>query len=158
MKKRGFTVNAFHGDNEFNIEKLHQHLDPHELHIYAWNEHVGMAENGIKTIKERARCICHASPYTKYPKIMITNMIKHIIRNLNDFPSKKSVAQLVSPATIVKGIEKPNLGYKRVSFGIYVIAWIRTTNNMQARAVPAKYLENQTGKVDIISCCWTQGN
>ena len=69
--KRGFEITAYHGDNEFDIEALHDHVEPAELHIYATNEHVGMAERGIRTTKERARCVCYSAPYRRYPKLMI---------------------------------------------------------------------------------------
>ena len=67
--KRGFEIHTCHGDNEFNIESLKENLEPTKLEIYASEEHVGLAENCIKNIKERARCICHSAPYIYYPKI-----------------------------------------------------------------------------------------
>ena len=133
---RGFDVEVIHGDNEFDVKALHQKLSPTHLQIYGTNEHVGHAENGIKHVKERTRSVCHSVPYRKYTKIMVTNLIEYVISNMNDFPSKNSISDTMSPATIVEGVSKPDFKYKRVCFGSYALVWVRTTNDMTRRAIP----------------------
>ena len=65
-EQRGFDITDMHGDNEFNIQSLRDLLQPVNLHIYAKEEHVGFIKNAIKTIKKRARSVCHTEPYRRY--------------------------------------------------------------------------------------------
>ena len=64
---RGFVVTDIHADNEFDIASLKRELQPTAMHFYAKGEHVGVIENTMKTIKERGRCTCHATPYRQLP-------------------------------------------------------------------------------------------
>ena len=68
---------------------------------------------------------------------MVISLLNHVISNLNDFPTEHSICNTMSPATIVEGVPKPDLSYKRIAFGAYAIVWIRTSNDMKRRAVPA---------------------
>ena len=138
---RGFNVTTIHADNQFNIPTLRDNLLPTHLEIYATNEHVAPIERQVRTTKERTRCTCHAAPYRKYPKLMIINLLENVTNNLNDFPSKDSVSSTTSPATIVEGVEKPNMNHKRIAFGSYALVWVRTTNSMKRRAIPAIALQ-----------------
>ena len=76
---------------------------------------------------------------------MITSLMDHVISNLNNFPFKNSISSTISPATIVEGVPKPDFSHKRIAFGSYAIVWIRTTNDMKRRAVPAIAL-NQSNR------------
>ena len=49
---RGFVLDEYHGDNEFNMFDLHQSLLPATLHICAKDEHVDFIERSIRTVKE----------------------------------------------------------------------------------------------------------
>ena len=51
--RRGIIIITIHGDNEFNADSLKNAIQPATLEIYVRNEHVGPAERGIRTIKER---------------------------------------------------------------------------------------------------------
>ncbi len=44
---RGFKITNFHADGEFDIESLHDELQPAHLEIYAKNEHVPIVERSI---------------------------------------------------------------------------------------------------------------
>ena len=142
---RGFEHTVYHGENEFSIQNLHNHLNPALLHIYAANEHVGLLERGIRAVKDRSRCICHAAPYRRYPKLMVTYLLDHVVTNLNDFHSKNSISYTISPGTIVEGVSKADMRYNRIAFGFYAIVWIRTRNDMKWRAAPAIAL-NQSNR------------
>ena len=69
-KARGFVVNDYHADNEFNLNELRSALDGATLHICAPKEKVGTIEREIRTVKERTRCTCHAVPFEFYTKVM----------------------------------------------------------------------------------------
>ena len=61
--QRGFEITDMHGDNKFNIHSLQVFLQPINIHMCATNEHIGFIDNTIKTIKERARLVCHTALY-----------------------------------------------------------------------------------------------
>ena len=50
---RGFEISAVHGDNEFDVKSVKTFLLPAILHIYGKDEHVGIIERSICTVKER---------------------------------------------------------------------------------------------------------
>ena len=62
-EKRDLVFITIHGDNKFDSEVLKDAIQPEALEVYAQNEHVGPAEHGIRTIKERTRCTIHGLPY-----------------------------------------------------------------------------------------------
>ena len=67
---RGFRATEIHGDNESNNQSLIDTLEPVNVHVYAYGEHVGFIENGVKTVKERTRAMCNLVPYTRYTVLM----------------------------------------------------------------------------------------
>ena len=75
-----------HSNNEFDIESLKNELQPISMHFYAKNEHVGIIENGIKTIKYRVRCMCHETPYKRFEKFMACSLAEGEVEML-----KKSI-------------------------------------------------------------------
>ena len=134
---RGFEVVGVHGDNEFDMESLKDFLLPAILHIYGKNEHVGVAERAVRTIKERCRTMTHAVPYAKIPKLMVIALVKCAVLWLNAFPSADGVSNTVSPAEIVQGRPKPDMRCKRIVYGSYAMVHSDTKNNMKARSVPS---------------------
>ena len=134
---RGFNVENIHGDNEFNIPSLHSDLLPASFHIHAANEHCGTIERSIRTMKERCRCLCHAVPYNRYTKLMVTSLVATATYWLNAFPSKTGVSTTLSPANIVLGRSNPDFNHNKIIFGSYALTYTGTTNNMKARSVPA---------------------
>ena len=102
-EQRGVEITDIHGDNEFNIQSLRVFLQPINLHIYAKEEHVEFIENSIKTIKERARCVCHTEPYRIYMRLMMQSLVEGVIYMLNFFPSKNAISDTMGPAMLVEG-------------------------------------------------------
>ena len=143
---RGFEITDVHADNEFNFSSFEREIRPSILHSYAKNEHVGFIENCNKLIKERGRAIVNGLPYNKYPKIMIISLMEHVTDMLNIFPSKESVSDTMSPATIVEGKQKLDLNQKRLPYGTYAQVWIGTKNNMTQRSVPGIALKSSNSK------------
>jgi hypothetical protein len=134
---RGFNITVIHGDNEFNINSLIQHLLPTLTQIYGKNEHVGVIERAIRVMEERARCTCHAVPYKYYTKLMIQGLVACVIKWLNAFPSNNGVSSTMSPSNIVEAKPNPDFSHKRIVFGSYAIVYTGTDNTMNRRGVPA---------------------
>ena len=67
---------------------------------------------------------------------MIVSLVEHVVEMLNMFPSKESISDTMSPATIVEGKPKVDFDQKRLPYGAYAQVWIGTKNNMTERAVP----------------------
>ena len=53
---------------------------------------------------------------------------------INAFPSKNSISDTVSPATIVEGKPKLDFSKPKISFGSYALVYTQTTNDMKTRA------------------------
>ena len=68
---RSFKLTDFHGDSEFDKEKLKDFLEPAILHTYAREEHVGFIERPIRSIKERCRSTVHGIPYKRMIILMV---------------------------------------------------------------------------------------
>jgi hypothetical protein len=100
---RGFQITNFHGDNEFDLQLLRDFIRPASLHIYGRNEHVGVVEWSIRTIKECCRCMCNAVPFKRYTKLMTKHLVDTAVYWLNSFPSENSVSSTLSPGNIVLG-------------------------------------------------------
>ena len=54
MSNRGFEIVSCHGDNEFNIVALHEAFPGIIFEIYGRNEHVGLVERSVRTMRDRA--------------------------------------------------------------------------------------------------------
>jgi hypothetical protein len=134
---RGFDIVGVHGDNEFDIKSVKNYLLPAMLHIYGKDEHVGIIERSVRTIKERCRTMTHSMPYKKIPKIMVVAMVECATLWLNAFPSSNGVSDTMSPSTIVQGKPNPDMNHKRIVHGSYAMVYIGTKNNMTRRSVPA---------------------
>jgi len=124
--EHGFSISDIHANNEFDSEKLEHALLPCIMHIYAANKHVGFIENGIKTIKERARCTCSTVPYKRFTRAMTEALIQHVVNMLNSFPSKNRVSDLLSPDNLVEGRHNVDMGTKRLEFGSYAMVYVGT--------------------------------
>ena len=68
---------------------------------------------------------------------MTIGLIAEAIKWINAFPSMNGVSKTMSPATIVEGIPKPNMKYKRIVFGSQAMVYTGTNNRLDARSVPA---------------------
>ena len=79
----------------------------------------------------------HAAPYQYIPKVMVIGLITEAVKWINAFPSMNSISKTMSPATIVQGVPKPNMKYKRIVFGAYAMVYSGTNNKLDARSVPA---------------------
>ena len=69
-KSRGFNISAYHGDNEFDINDLGEHIRIKSLNIYARRSQIPIIERSVQTTKQGARCTTHSVPYKRYIKPM----------------------------------------------------------------------------------------
>ena len=146
-ERRGFSIEKYHGNNEFDMNDLRETIRPGILLICANEEHVHKIERSIRTIKERCRGTCHSVPYKRYTRLMTKSLVEGIVGLLNDFPSKDGVSQTMSPSMIVTGAQMPDYNIKKIVFGSYAQVHLGTTNTMKHRSVPAIALRssNESG-------------
>ena len=76
------------------------HID---LVTCAANSHVPRAENVIRFDKERLRAIQSESPFDRYPKRFMIEMLKHVVVLINTFRRKSGVYPVISPRQILFG-------------------------------------------------------
>jgi hypothetical protein len=95
----GFQVGTMLMDNEF--EKLRVLIPILIVNTTAAKEHVPEVDRRIRLIKERRRGILNTLPLKKMPKIMLIELIYHVVLWLNAFPTKSGVSTMLSPRKIV---------------------------------------------------------
>ena len=87
---RGFSVPDIYTDNEFDIKKVREEVAPSKIHPCARGQHIHGTERQGQTVKERARCMCHAIPFRRLTILMNVSIMEEIYKWLNAFPSKGS--------------------------------------------------------------------
>ena len=85
-KSRGFNINVYHGDNEFNINYLGENTRPSNLNIYAQGINIPTIKKSIQTINQGARCTTNSVPYKKYTRLMTISLVEFIINSRRSFP------------------------------------------------------------------------
>ena len=86
-------------DNEF--EKLRNLVPTLAINTTAAKEHVPEIERKIRLIKERGRGILNTLPFKKMPRLMLIELVYHVVMWLNAFPAKSGVSETLSPREIV---------------------------------------------------------
>ena len=126
---RGFYISDIFGDNEFNIDDIKTSVLPSKLQICASGEHVPKIERSIRTIKERARTMCHSLRYNCFPNIMSRVIVATAIQWINAFHSSGGTIGNYSPALILEGSTNPDCNRKRLTFGSYAHVYDPTAAN-----------------------------
>ena len=98
---RGFTVTDIFGDGEFDVDEITSAVLPATLHTCLADEHIHRIKRTIKTIKERARTICHSLPYNYFPKSLTISLMINISRWLNQFLHPNGISKRYSPANVI---------------------------------------------------------
>ena len=143
---RGFRINTIHGDNEFNVDDIIEEMRPIRMQFCARNEHIGVAERSIRTIKERARSICHSLPFKRFTKLMTTALVESAVYWLNSFPSRDGVSETMSPRGIVVGGNNIDVNYPMVEYGAFAVVYDSTKNNMMSRSTPSIALKRSNDR------------
>ena len=133
----GFRVGTVLMDNEF--EKLRPLVPTLSINTTAANEHVPEIERRIRLIKERGRGILNTLPFKKMPRVILIELIYHVVLWLNAFPCKSGISDTLSPRELVYRHRLDFAKHFRAPFGSYceVHDEPAPTNNMVSRSVPA---------------------
>jgi len=130
---RGFNISPYNGDKDF--EMLREHVGGKYLNIFGRENHVGVIECSIWTIKERTRLICYKVPYKHYTKLMTEEIILGVTKMLNVFSNKEDIGINLSPDAIVLGTQRLYYNNIKLSFGTYVNLHDGTDNSTKSRVV-----------------------
>jgi hypothetical protein len=136
-KARGFQVDVFLADGEFEPLRQHVHELGGVLNTTSNDEHVGDIERYIRTIKERARSTFHLTPFRKIPTVMTQHLVGGCVFWLNAFPCERGISDTMSPRTIISGMSIDYHRHCRIMFGAYAQVHEEHDNSMQARTTGA---------------------
>ncbi len=124
-------------DNE--LEKLRNLVPILAINTTAAREHVPEVERKIRLIKERGRGILNTLPFKKMPRLVLIELIYHVVLWLNAFPAKSGVSEMLSPREIVYRHKLDFAKHCKLLFGTYceVHDEPTRTNTMATRSTPA---------------------
>jgi hypothetical protein len=122
-------------DNEF--KKVRPMVPGLNINTTAAKEHVPEIERRIQVIKERGRALLNTLPYIKMPRLILIELIYHIVLWLDAFPSKSGVSE-----TLLEIVLRHRLDFAkhcRAPFGSYCEAHGEPapTNTMVSLAMPS---------------------
>ncbi len=164
---RGFQVGTVLMDNEF--EKLQNLVPILAINTTAAEDHVPEVKRKIRLIKERGRGILNTLLFKKMPRLILIELIYHVVLWLNAFLANSGVSETLSPRKIVyrhilnfaKHCKSPSFVYCEVHDDP------APTNTMVTRSTPAivcgptgnlqgtyKFLSLATGK-KVKRCAFT---
>ncbi len=87
-------------DNEFEV--LKPLIPTLMINTTAAKEHVPEIKHRIRLIKERGRGILNTLPFRKkMPKLMLIELIYHVVLWLNAFPVRSGVSATLSPQELI---------------------------------------------------------
>ena len=103
---RGFKIDVMEADGQFEpiratLADMHIRLDKTSR-----DEHVPRAERRIRTLKDRCRSIIQSDqfPFTKLPKVLISQLVSTCNFWLNVFPPADGVSSPMSPRELLTGL------------------------------------------------------
>ena len=67
------------------------------------DSHVPRAENAIKFVKERVRCVQSELPFRKLPRRFTIEMVKRLVVLINSFRRRTGIHSVMSPRQILYG-------------------------------------------------------
>ena len=101
------------------------------------DEHVGIIERYIRTLKERVRAEVNTSPFLHLPKAMTIELLYRAIFFLNLFPPKSALLDKVSPRLFMIGFLVDYQKHCQLEFGTYVQTHEEHDNSMNTRTIGA---------------------
>jgi len=113
----GFQVGMVLMDNEF--EKLQNLVPILVFNTTAAKETVPEVERKIRLIKEWGRGILNTLPFKKTPRVMLIELIYHVVLWLNAFPANSGVSETLSPHEIVYQHKLDFAKHCKSPFGMY---------------------------------------
>ena len=133
----GVQVGTVLMENEF--EKLRNLMSILAINTTAAKEHVPEVECMIRLIKERGRGILNTLPFKKMPRLMLIELVYHVVLWLNAFPANSGVSESLSPREIVYQHKLDFAKHCKSPFGMYckVHDELVPTNTMVTWSTPA---------------------
>ena len=129
----GFVVPVAMMDMEF--EKLKELMNNMTLNTTSAREHVGKIKRKVRVIKERARGTTNTLPYSIMPKLMIIELMHHVVMWMNSFPVKSGISEKWSPRELVARHKLDAKLHCKAPFGSYCEVHMdpNITNTMEPR-------------------------
>ena len=123
-------------DNE--IEKLRNLVPIVAINITVAKEHVPEVECKIRLIKDRGRGILNTLPFKKMPRLILIELVYHVVLWLNTFPANSGVSETLAPCQIVYWHKLDFAKHCKSPFGMYceVHDDPAPTNTMVTRSTP----------------------
>ena len=118
------------------------------------DEHVGLIEQQIRTIKERMRATYNMLPFDQIPKAMIIELAKSAVFWLNAFPHPRGISDTLSLRTIITGETIDHQRHCRYTFGDYVQLQEEHDNSTNPRTIGGIALRptgNRQGSYDFFN-------
>ena len=135
-KERGFNIDIYHGDNEFNINDLKECIRPASLNIYAKEQHITIIEIKIQAIKQGERFDIHSVPYKRYTRLIKISLVECIIHSRKYFPQNVRIRKRLGANTIL--LEKPNPDFDmKIVLVYYNMMYTGTTNTLNHISIPS---------------------
>jgi hypothetical protein len=129
-KKRGFIVQTFLANNEFeNLRDLLLKLGVC-LNTCAPGEHIPEVERKIRTVKEGVQGVVTTLPFKTIPLIITAHAIIFLLMWINFFPPKGGISNTLSPQAIVTGLSPNADKHCRITFGSH--AQVHADNSQQS--------------------------
>jgi hypothetical protein len=135
--KRGFRLNHMLMDGQFESIRGDLSLMQIELNCVSADEHVPEIERHIRTVKERCRCVYNTLPFKKLPNRIVTELVYYSTFWLNSFPVNDGVSKVLSPRSLIVGMEIDYSKHCQLEFGTYVQTHEEHDNSMHARTTGA---------------------
>ena len=109
------------------------------MNTTAAKEHVPEVECKIRLIKERGRGILNTLPVKKMPRLMLIELVYHVVLWLNAFPANSGVSETLSPREIFYRHKLDFAKHCKSPFGTYceVHDEPAPTDTMMTRSTPA---------------------
>ena len=95
--RRGMIVANVHNDGEYDRETIKDAVKQANMKKKAPEEHCGVAERTVRTVKERTRCVTNRLPYSQYTRLIVTNLERPSGEMLNIMPSDHGASDTLSP-------------------------------------------------------------
>ena len=124
-KERLFNINLYHGENEFNINALLDHIRGAILNICAKGQKNHIIDKSIQTTKKGEHYITHSLSYKMYTILMTISLMVIIIQPGNYFTRKCIIIKRLGANKIIIGNPNTNFNIK-ICFGSYVTVYTGT--------------------------------
>jgi hypothetical protein len=129
---RGFLVNMTHADGEFEVLRGRLADAGSALNVCSNDEHVPEIKRFIRMVKEIALCMYNSVPFTRFPVLMLKEMVTACVLWLNTFPPHDGASATLSPCALMTGFTLDYVKHCRLELGSYVQTHEEHDNLMQS--------------------------